>query len=413
VPRIAILMALTLAACAPRPPATLHEIAEAYVRLTLQFAQHQPSLVDAWVGPESWRPGPRKPVADLHAALDQLISRTGNAGNIDRTERPRLDYLRGQLGALKVVARRLSGDSIRFEDELNSLFADRTPEPGASDFARERAALERELPGEGELVDRVAEFRRRFLVPEARVEAVLTAAIDACRRATATHIQLPSDERVEAGFDAAGDWAATATYVGRHQTRVRVSSRSGHDVSQLLHLACHETYPGHHVQHVLIDDALVRGRGWSEFQLTPAFGPHLAITEGWAEAGVDLAMPMDASARVYRETLMPLAGLPTADAERLARVDALAAPFAVEAVDAIGRYLDNERSADDTRQALRARALILAPDQLMALAERRRAAAVVYGASKRAIMSRQAGADETTKWRKLHDVFTVTPFMPQ
>jgi hypothetical protein len=410
VPRIAILVAFAVSACASRPPATLTEVAEAYVRLTLQFAQHQPSLVETWLGPDSWRPGARVPVADLDAALDELIARTNRARDIDRTEDSRREYLRGQLRALKVVARRLSGDEIAFDSELNAAFADRAPKLDAIDRSIERTALERELPGEGALVDRIAAFRRRFVVPSERVEAVFSAAVDACRRATMPRIELPSDERVAVSLDMATDWGATAHYQGRHRTQVRISGRGEHDVADLLHIACHETYPGHHVQNVLIEDALVRGRGWAEFDLIPAFGPHLVVTEGWAEIGVELAMPAEVTAQVYRQTLMPLAGLPTADAERLARVADLAGPFALQATSVIGRYLDNRLSFDETRRVLRDETLILSPDRLIALAERRRTAAVVYGVSRHALASAHAGLNAAGRWRKLHDAFTVTPF---
>jgi hypothetical protein len=212
-------------------------------------------------------------------------------------------------------------------------------------------------------------------------------------------------------FDAAGDWAATATYLGRHRSEIRISGREGHDVGELLHLACHEAYPGHHLQHVLIDDALVRGRGWMEFQLTPAFGAHLLASETWAEAGVDLALSQTVRSRVYRETLMPLAGLDPSHAERLAQVDHLVAPFAVETIELLGRYLDNERSADQTRDALRTRALVVAPDRVIALAERHRAAAVVYGAARRLFDEPAFRVPAQERWRRLHDVFTVTPFV--
>lgn len=409
--RIAIFAALVLGACTSRPTAPLHEIAEEYVRLTLQFAQHQPSLVDAWVGPENWRPGPRRPVAELHAALDDLQARLERVRDVDRTERARLEYLRRQLGALKVAARRLSGESTRFADDFESLFAGRVPMHEAVDLTRERAALERELPGDGMLVDRIAAFRRQFVVPAERVNKVFMAAIDACRSRTASHIELPSDERVGVEFNSGGGTSGSAEYLGHHQTRVRLASSDGHDVAELLHLACHETYPGHHLQHVLIDDALVRGRGWMEFQLTPAFGAHAMLSEGWAEAGVDLAMPPAESARVYRDSLMPLSGIRADDAERLARIAALATPFTSEAVDPIARYVDNELPHDGALQVLRERALILSPERVIALAERRRAAAVVYAPAKRAVSSLYRDGDTNAKWRKLHDAFTVTPFV--
>ena len=55
-----LLAALTVSGCAP-PPVAIDAIAEGYVRVSLQLAQHDPSLVEDWRGPDSWRPGPREP----------------------------------------------------------------------------------------------------------------------------------------------------------------------------------------------------------------------------------------------------------------------------------------------------------------------------------------------------------------
>ena len=61
------------------------------------------------------------------------------------------------------------------------------------------------------------------------------------------------------------------------------------DVSRAFRLACHEGYPGHHVQHLLID-RVYDERQWPELLLTPGFGPHLFFLEGAAEVGADLAL---------------------------------------------------------------------------------------------------------------------------
>ena len=85
-----------------------------------------------------------------------------------------------------------------------------------------------------------------------------------------------------------------------------------------LRLACHEGYPGHHVQFMLIDDELAGRRGWREFELTPAFGRHLLVTEGAAEAGAEMAFPLESRVALYRDVLLPIAGLPPQDAGRIA-----------------------------------------------------------------------------------------------
>jgi hypothetical protein len=278
-------------------------------------------------------------------------------------------------------------------------------------MTRARTALDLELEGDGPLEHRYTAFRRQFVVDRRRGKAVFGAAIDACRAATSAHLVLPPDERIALAFDEAIEWDAYARYRGAHETLLTIGGASEHDVAALLHMACHETYAGHHAQHILIDDALVKGRGWMEFHLTPSFGPHRLISEGAAEAGVGLALPEAARARIYRERLLPLAGLPVREAERLARVETLASSLEASLPDTIGRYLDNQASAEETVSRLATQALISSPERFLALAERHRVGAVVYPVGKAVVSAWVAGgstADE--QWRRLQDLFTRRPF---
>ena len=411
---VLLALATLTASCAPRRPSTtLHDLAEAYVRITLQLAQHRPSLVDAWTGPASWRPGPRVPVAELRAALDALTVRAERIRptDFDPTEEPRLSYLRGQLRALTIIARRLLGESTSFDEEVRLAFGRPIPQVDEADLAGARAALETDLKGSGTLFERYRAFRLQFVIGEPHVDRVLAAAIEACRAATAPHITLPADERIDIEFDPSIDWDAYAQYLGDHRTRVKVANRSGHDVPALLHMACHETYAGHHLQQVLIDDALVKGRGWVEFQLTPAFGPHLLISEGAAEVAVDLALPEPVRAAIYRDRLLPLAGLPTADAARLARVETLGASLERAVPRIVERYVDNDTPAAVTADALRSAALLPSPERFLSFAERQRTAAVVYPLGKAAVSEWVAkGTTDVERWRRLRDIFTLRPF---
>lgn len=401
-------------ACAPRQPApTLHALAEDYVRITLQIAQHRPALVDAWTGPAAWQPGSRVPVADLRPALDSLIGRadTLRAADFDPTEAPRLVYLRGQLRALPIVVRRLLGESPGFSEEVRLAFGRDLPAVDGAALIAARAALSDELPGSEPLANRYLAFRRQFLIPAQHAARVLSAAIGACRRATMPHVALPPDERVDVVFDDSIGWDAYARYAGGHRTILTVAPSGEHDVAALLHTACHETYAGHHMQHVLVDDALVKGRGWVEFQLTPAFGPHLLIAEGAAETAVDLALPESARAAIYRDELLPLAGLPVRDADRLARIETLALTLEAAIPRIVQRYLDNAASAEATVDALQQEALVSSPERFLAFAERQRAGAVAYPVGKAVVsewIARRATGDN--RWRRLQGLFTLEPF---
>jgi hypothetical protein len=408
-----LLVVAPLACRAPeeRPP-TLDGIAEGYVRLALELAQHKPDLVEAWNGPDGWRPGPRRPVADIRADLSALRTSLGETDRRrpDVTERPRIAYLRGQMNALDLAARRLLGESMTLADETRAAFgvAPLTPDESTLDTAR--TALEAELPGAGAPRDRLRAFRARFVLPAARARGVLEAALAACRQVVRDRIGLPGDEHVELEMQVDSPWDGFARYHGRHRSTIELSGRAPLDISRALYLACHEGYPGHHVQHVLIDDALVRGRRWMEFQLTPAFGPHLLVSEGAADAGAMLAFPPESRTRLYRELLFPLAGLPAVDVPRLVRVEELTRTLDQAIPAILGSYLDSATSREDTILALERNAAVLDPDALVAFAERRRTIVVAYPLGRRLVEAhlQRGGADP---WGRLVAMFTESPFM--
>ena len=62
-------------------------------------------------------------------------------------------------------------------------------------------------------------------------------------------------------------------------------------VDRAIDLACHEGYPGHHVYNVLLEKALVRDRGWPEYQVYALFSPQSLIAEGTANYGIEVAFP--------------------------------------------------------------------------------------------------------------------------
>jgi hypothetical protein len=66
---------------APQP--SLDDVADRYVRLTLQLAQHQPSLVESWLGPTDWRPGPRMPVSAIRSEIEEARTASANLAALD------------------------------------------------------------------------------------------------------------------------------------------------------------------------------------------------------------------------------------------------------------------------------------------------------------------------------------------
>ena len=153
----AIAIAVMAAACGTPSP-TPDELAERYVRVTLQLAQHDPSLVEAWTGPESLKPGPRVPVAGLAAEVDSLAKLIAERGDdvASSEESSRLRYLTGQVRALGFSADRLLGRTTGIDAQLREEFGiEAAPfDPVAAE--RVRADIDRAVPGAGPLSDRLA-----------------------------------------------------------------------------------------------------------------------------------------------------------------------------------------------------------------------------------------------------------------
>lgn len=389
---------------------TVDDLAEQYVRLTLQLAQHQPSLVEDWLGPEDWRPGARRPVADIqkeillaHTSLAALSSPSGPAD--------RYRYLLGQLKALVVAARRLAGESMRFWEEASgALGVDETSARSAGlqlrAAAAARAELEQRLPGRGALHARYAAFRGRHALSRDRIIPTFRAAMQTCGDRVRQHALLPEAESVEVDTATQIAREAQARYEGGFRTRVTIDASAQIDLARLLWLAAHEAYPGHHMQHVLADRDCVRARGWHERALYPAFGPHLLCAEGAAEAGAALLLDGDTFEIVCRE-LAPVAGTSTSNVSDLVAVHRSVTALS-EGIPAIAqRYLDGEIGSEEAVHRLTADALVANARQFLVVIERQRTRLLAYPLGRRIAGGDVLARPPEQQWQRLTSVATM------
>jgi hypothetical protein len=119
---------------------------------------------------------------------------------------------------------------------------------------------------------------------------------------------------------------------------------------ELLHIACHETYPGHHTERVCKDDRLVRGEGLLEETLVLLPTPQSLVSEGIAELGSDLLLSSGGGERLA-EVLTTAAGIEL-DLPRALAVSRAREPCGWAEVNASLILHENGRSADDARAYL-------------------------------------------------------------
>lgn len=384
----AIVIAVLAAACRPAPPA-LDELAERYVRVALQLAQHDPSLVEAWTGPDSFKPGPRVPVAGLSTEVDTLARLIAEHGyDVSSSEESfRFHYLAAQVRALRFISDRLLGRSAGIDDQLREEFGIAVAPFDRAATDRVLGELERALPGTGPLSERLSALRTRTTVPRDRRHEVMSIAVKACREPIAPLMDLPPGERVTVLFRNNMGWDAYAHHPEGHHTQIDISDEGPLDISRALHLACHEGYAGHHAQFLLID-RVIGNREWPELRLTPAFGPHLLFAEGAAEVGAELAGPPAQRAALYRNQLFPGAGIDTADVDALVRIDDLLPKLLPVVTDVARQYLDANITREQAVDRLSNEAMISNAAGTLAFIERRRARALVYGEGRLAVEAR-------------------------
>ena len=393
--RFALLLCGFVAAFACRAgDASLDAIAERYVRAALALSQHDRSLVDDWRGPESWNPGPRRPVVELVPAIDGLEQQidTAAADISSGIEYARVQYLAGQIHGLRFALDRQLGRAASIDDQAIAEFNVPFPPLDRAAVERVHEKLRLVLPGDGALDLGVAALRRATAVPRERRLAVLTKAVEACRAAAAAIVPMPRDESINLVFRSGIPWDAFARYEGHHRTDIEINDDGELDISRAARLACHEAYPGHHLQNLLID-RLFGERQWPELLLSPGFGPHLFFSEGAAEVGADLALPPAARARLYREQLFPAAGADTAQVDRLVAVEELLIDLLPVVTDVARKYLDSAITQQQALERLRTEALMANPSAALAFIERRRARALVYGEGRRAVYGQLPSRD--------------------
>lgn len=337
------------AAPAAKGKLTLNSVAEEYVRLALLVGAYAPGYIDAYYGPEDWK---IKNEEDLRRGGFQAVGVRMRAESVLRElnilarrklsglDELRLDFLKKQLIAVKAEIDVLSGKKFTFDQE-SQLFYDAVSPPRRRDeFETKIAALEAALPGTGSLQERVAAFKKEFIIRAEKLPAVFDAAIAECRRRTQAHVALPANESFKAAYVQNKPWGAYNWYKGNAFSLIEVNTDLPMQIDSAVRIAAHEGYPGHHVYNVLLEQKLVREKGWSEFTVYPLFSPQSLIAEGTANYGIELIFPGEEELQFEVDVLYPLAGIDPQKAGKLAQVQKLLSELRYAENEAARGYLD-------------------------------------------------------------------------
>ena len=419
---ILALLSLLAAGCASMSGGreSLDAIAADYVRLQLEIGEKEPGYIDAYYGPPEWQTAAKltqRTLPELAVRTAVLQTRLAAAGlaRLEPEDARRRDFLKANLTAAATRLRMLQGEKLSFADEAEGLFGVRPALKPLASFDPVLARIERLVPGTGPLWQRVDAFGERFAVPKDRLEPVMQAAIAECKRRSAPHIALPANERFTLELVTGKSWGGYNWYKGDAHSLIQVNTDLPVRISRAVDLGCHEGYPGHHALNVLLEQKLVKEKGWVEFSLYPLFSPQSFIAEGSANYGVDLAFPGDERLRFETATLYPIAGLPATEAGRYlglleATKDLGAARFTIAAEYLEGR-LNREQALDALQKyqlTSRRRA-----EQSLAFIDQYRSYVINYGLGEEWVKAHveAAGPAMASRWKAMERIISE-PTLP-
>jgi hypothetical protein len=257
-----------------------------YVRLGLRFDRLESGFVDAYTG----EPRLRAEVDDEPVPTPQQLRDQARAllGELDATGLPgdRADFLRGQLTGLECTARKMSGEPVRFVDEVAGYFQVDVVLGDEAAYAAAHAELDALLPGSGTLAERYALYRRREECPQDRLETAVHALSSALRDRVRGEYGLPEVETVHYEVVTDKPWSGFNYYEGDFRSRVAINADLPHRLSHLPHLVAHESYPGHHTEHCRKERGLVERAHRIEHTVFLVNTPECLMAEGLADLGI-------------------------------------------------------------------------------------------------------------------------------
>ena len=398
--------------------ANLDALAQAYVRLVLEVGEHEPGYVDAYYGPAELAAQAKANLRDLtqlKAEAERLTAAVTAAQTSDALEAKRARFLAAQLKAVRTRLDMIEGKRLPFALEAESLFGARPTVQPLTDFDPVLADLEKLIPGEGPLHERVDAFRKRYTIPNDKLDAVMRAATAECQRRTLQHISLPKGEQFALSFVTDKPWSGYNWYKGNATSLIEINVDLPVFIDRAIDLGCHEGYPGHHVFNMLLEDKLAKQRGWQEFTVYPLYSPQSFIAEGSANFGIDLAFPGDERLKFEQETLYPIAGLDPKTAPALIQLQKLTEALAPARYTIAAEYLAGNIDRE-TAIALSQKYRLVTrghAERDVKFIDTYRSYVINYGLGREMVRDHvnAAGPDQSARWARMEQILSE-PTLP-
>jgi Arc/MetJ family transcription regulator len=191
---------------------------------------------------------------------------------------------------LHTSARKLAGEEISYADEVEWCYGVRPRRVDEEVFTQAQRLLAEALPGDGDLAERLVDWRESHAVPVDILPGLLESLSADLRARTAAMFGLPDGEQLVFELVTDEPWSGFNYYLGGLRSRVAINIDLPVLSLSLAHLVAHEAYPGHHTEHCLKEAGLVRLHRQTEETIFCVGTPQCLLAEGLADLGVEVVL---------------------------------------------------------------------------------------------------------------------------
>ena len=260
-------------------------IARDYLLLALRLGQHAAGMIDGYFGPADLKAqvdleqlrDPAALAADAGALLERI---EGEVGEPDRRQ-----WLADQVVALEAAAEALAGVTRPYVESAARCFAWTPVRRDEAVFDEAAGAIDRLLPGEEPLADRIEAWDRSLEIRPERLSDVVDWLVGVLRGRAARSFGLPEDESIRFRLVEGQPWTGYNWYEGGRRSRFDLNTDLPIRAPDLIHVTAHEAYPGHHLEHAWREVELVERAGRLEASVLLINAPECLISEGLADVG--------------------------------------------------------------------------------------------------------------------------------
>jgi hypothetical protein len=283
------------------------EFGKNYLLLGLRIGKLIEGYVESYYGPpelkemvDKEQPSSPKSLLSICNNLQQDLPNQGFTDN-------RIKILNKMLGAMETSLNVANGKNIPYLEQVNKFYDIKPELVDDSIFYKAAEKLDELYSGNGSLSERLNSLEKQRVIPVERFEEIYNHAFEIVQTRTKELFPdlLPNSEEINVKIVKNQPWMANAIYLGNFNSQIELNTDIPTDWTNVLYLASHEGYPGHHTEFSVKEKSLYLEKQQFEHSLLSYQVPKLVISEGIAVTAIDVLFSPREMVKIGLEEICP------------------------------------------------------------------------------------------------------------